>query len=347
MTIARQSVTQHPLLELTTGFMSFKTFAAAVELDVFTKLAGGREVTQSEFAQLVGLQERPARLLLPALVSLNLLEKNGDSYRNSAVAEEFLVNDKPYFFGGFVQFYSHALYKGWEHLVGALKANTPVLAAPDGETVFGPDDFMIRYFWEAMHALAGFTGLALSQAYDFSVHQRVLDVGGGSGGIPIELCRQIPGLTGTVYELPHVCPIVEEKAAAAGLTGVVDAHPGDFTEDDRLPTGYDAMILSQVLHVLDADSNRALLKKCYDALEPGGAVFVCELLLDADRTGPAPAALMGLNMLIAHHGGENYSDEEYLTWLAEAGFVDLEVVRFEAAGATGAVIGRRPRSSGA
>ncbi|MEV6235520.1 methyltransferase [Lentzea sp. NPDC051838] len=342
MAITRQQVTQHPLLELTTGFMSFKTFAAAVELDVFTKLAGGREVTLPEFAQLVDLQERPTRLLLPALVSLKLLEKKGEFYRNSAVAEEFLVNDKPYFFGGFVQFYSHALYQGWEHLVGALRANTPVLAPPDGDTVFGSeDDFMIRYFWEAMHALAGFTGLALSEAYDFSAHQRVLDVGGGSGGIPIELCRRVPGLTGTVYELPHVCPIVEEKAAAAGLAGVVGAQAGDFTKDERLPSGYDAMILSQVLHVLDEENGRALLKKCYDALEPGGAVFVCELLLDADRSGPAPAALMGLNMLIAHHGGENYSDQEYRTWLAEAGFVDLEVVRFEAAGATGAVIGRK------
>jgi SAM-dependent methyltransferase len=322
--------------------MRFKTFAAAVELDVFTKLAGGREVTQSEFAQLIGLQERPARLLLPALVSLELLEKNGDTYRNSAVAEEFLVNDKPYFYGGFVQFYSHAMYKGWEHLVGALQANTPVLAAPDGDTVFGPDDFMIRYFWEAMHALAGFTGLALSEVYDFSAHRRVLDVGGGSGGIPIELCRRVPGLTGTVYELAHVCPIVEEKATAAGLAGVVDACAGDFTTDDALPSGYDAMILSQVLHVLDEENGRALLKKCYDALEPGGAVFICELLLDAERTGPAPAALMGLNMLIAHPGGENYSDEQYLSWLAGAGFADLEVVRFEAAGATGAVVGRKP-----
>ncbi|MFJ8962662.1 methyltransferase [Lentzea sp. NPDC102401] len=341
MTHVREQLSQLPLLELTTGFMSFKAFAAAVELDVFTSLSGGREVTESQFAAAVGLQERPARLLLPALVSLGLLEKHGNAYRNTPVAEQFLVNDKPYFFGGFLQFYNHALYRGWEHLVEALRANTSVLS-PGGDTVFGPDDFMIRYFWEAMHALAGFTGKTLADAYDFSAHKRVLDVGGGSGGIPIELCRTVAGLSATVYELPHVCPIVLRKAEEAGLADVVDARPGDFTADEALPSGYDVMILSQVLHCGDEAGNRTLLAKCLSALEPGGTVLICELLLNPERTGPRPAALMGLNMLIAHPGGENYSEQEYLTWLAEAGFVDLRVERLEAAGANGVVIGRKP-----
>lgn len=343
MTDIANEVSQQPLLDLTTGFMRFKTFSAAVELDVFTKLANGREVTAEEFAAETGLQQRPADVLLPALVALDLLEKNGEVYRNSAVAEEFLVKDRPYFFGGFVQFYDRALYPGWEQLVNSLRTNRSMFVDPEKqETVFAPNDFMMNFFWEAMHSLAGYTGKALGEVYDFGAHHRLLDVGGGSGGIPIELCRRVPTLTAGVYELPHVCPVIERKIGEAGLGDVVSALPGDFNTDEVLPSGYDVMLLSQVMHCGDEESNRALLDKCFAALEPGGAVLICELLLNSDRTGPANAAVMGLNMLVSHAGGQNYSEAQYRNWLSDAGFVDIDVVRFDAAGADGAVVGRKP-----
>lgn len=249
MTDIANKVSQQPLLDLTTGFMRFKTFAAAVELDVFSRLSGGREVTAQEFATTIGLQQRPADILLPALVALGLLDKDGEKYRNSAVAEEFLVKGRPYFFGGFVQFYDRGLYPGWEQLVNSLRTNRSMFVDPEKQdTVFAPNDFMMNFFWEAMHSLAGYTGKALGEVYDFGAHRALLDVGGGSGGIPIELCQTVPGLTAGVYELPHVCPVIEKKIGEAGLDGIISALPGDFTTDEVLPGGYDAMLLSQVMH---------------------------------------------------------------------------------------------------
>jgi SAM-dependent methyltransferase len=331
------------LLELTNGFMSFKTFAAAVELDVFTKLAGERSVTVTEFAQEMGLELRPARLLLAACASLGLLDKAGDRYRNSALAEEYLVASRPGYFGGFVRFYDQRLYPSWDRIVEALRSNRPVAWDPDvQDSVFSAEDAaMMETFWEAMHSLAGTTAAALAEAYDFSGYHRVLDVGGGSGGFPIGLCRRHPGLTGAVYELPHVCAIAEGKVKAAGLADRVTVIPGDFQRDAALPAGFDAILLSQVLHCQDEPANRRLLELAHAALEPGGAVLVCELLLDDARTGPPAAALMGMNMLVGHLGGENYAESDYRRWLDDAGFTDVGVVRFAAAGANGAVVGRK------
>ncbi|MGH3371532.1 MAG: methyltransferase, partial [Nocardioidaceae bacterium] len=73
------------------------------------------------------------------------------------------------------------------------------------------------------------------------------------------------------------------------------------------------------------------------ALPAGGAVIVSELLVNDEKTGPAPAALMSLNMLIETEG-RNYTPAEYGAWLEEAGFRDVRTVWFEAAGANGAVI---------
>ncbi|MEH2592812.1 methyltransferase [Bradyrhizobium sp. AZCC 1721] len=73
----------------------------------------------------------------------------------------------------------------------------------------------------------------------------------------------------------------------------------------------------------------------------GGAVVISELLVNDEKTGPAPAALMSLNMLIETEG-RNYTPAEYSAWLEEAGFWDIETVWFDAPAANGAVIGRKP-----
>jgi 3-hydroxy-5-methyl-1-naphthoate 3-O-methyltransferase len=102
------------------------------------------------------------------------------------------------------------------------------------------------------------------------------------------------------------------------------------------------MLFSMILHDWDEATNRELLAKCYAALPSGGAVVVSELLLNADRTGPPEAALMGMNMLVETVGGRNYSETEYITWLTESGFADAHVVHFDAPGANGAVVARKP-----
>jgi len=66
-------------------------------------------------------------------------------------------------------------------------------------------------------------------------------------------------------------------------------------------------------------------------------VIIAELLVNDERTGPAPAALMSLNMLIETEG-RNYTPAEYTRWLHDIGFSDIRTVWFEAPGANGVVI---------
>jgi len=88
------------------------------------------------------------------------------------------------------------------------------------------------------------------------------------------------------------------------------------------------------------DRCRAILQKCWAALPGGGQVIIAELLVNDARTGPPPAALMSLNMLVETEG-RNYTPAEYGAWLSDLGFQDIRTVWFEAAGANGAVIGRK------
>lgn len=337
-------ITPTPLMEIVSGYWAFKTLAAAVDLDLFGRLAGGRVITREQAEKEFELPERPADLLLSACASLGLLERAGDGYRNTPLAEEFLVPGRPHYFGGQVRNCDQRTYLPYHRLGEALRTDRPLTWDPDTqESLFATaDPEMLALFWEAMYSVSSFTARALGEAYDFGPHRRLLDVGGGSGAFPIELCRLYPQLTATVLDLPHVCEQAEQKVRAAGLSDRIGTASGDFFADPALPTGHDVVLLSMILHDWNETQNRAILAKCYDALPSGGLIVICELLLNDERTGPRSAALMGMTMLVETEGGRNYSGAEYRAWLTDAGFTDVQTIHFDAPGANGAVLARRP-----
>ncbi len=330
-----------PLMALSTGFWAFKTLAAAHELDLFSRLAGGAGVTSAELAEALGLHPRPAEMLLTGCAALGLLEQTDGRYRNTPLSETYLVRGKPYYFGGFVQMADKRLYAGWGRLVEALRTNRPTTWDPAVQSsIFeGEDPTMLALFWEAMHSLSAMTARKLGEAVDLGQFRRLLDIGGGSGACDIELCKQHAELRATVLDLPHVAAIAAGKITEAGLADRIETVGGTFF--DRLPADHDVHLLSMILHDWDEVKNRALLRRSFEALPSGGAVVISELLVNDEKTGPAPAALMSLNMLIETEG-RNYTPAEYSAWLEEAGFRHIETVWFDAPGANGAVIGHKP-----
>ncbi len=110
------------IMQMVSGFWVSKTLASAVELGVFSRMSG-KKVRAEEFAPLFGLQPRPAEMLLSACTALGLLERQDGHYQNSALAEEFLVKGKPYYFGGVVTMLDRRLYLPWNRLTEALKNN--------------------------------------------------------------------------------------------------------------------------------------------------------------------------------------------------------------------------------
>ena len=124
-------------------------------------------------------------MLLTGCAALGLLEEDDGRYVNSPLAEEFLVRGKPYYFGGLVQMLDQRLYPGWGRLTEAIRTNRPTTWDPERQSsIFdGEDPQLLEVFWEAMHSLSTFTARALGEAIDLSGARRLLDVGGGSGGV--------------------------------------------------------------------------------------------------------------------------------------------------------------------
>jgi hypothetical protein len=331
-------------MEMVFSIAVFNTLASSLELDVFTKLSGRKATTSEELARSLGIAERPAEMLLTGCAALGLLMKKNGSYHNSPLAEEYLVRGKPYYFGGILEMWDKRLYLAWHKLTEALRTNRPTAWDPDKQqSLFeGADPLMMSHFWEGMHSVSTSTARALGKAVGLKRFKNLLDIGGGSGAMDIELCRQYRNLRATVYDQPSVVEIATQKISQAGMGGRIGTVAGNFFTDASYPVGHDLILLSMIMHDWSEEEDRQILRKCYDTLPSGGAVVICELLVNDQKTGPAGAALMSLTMLIDTRDGRNYTAQEYASWLKDTGFRKIRTVRFKAPGADGAVIAEKP-----
>jgi len=301
----------------------------------------GKGADPADLTQLVGLHPRPAEMLLSGCAALGLLEQRQGRYYNSPLAEEFLVQGKPYYFGGVITMLDKRLYAPWSRLTDALRHNRAQTWGdrPGLFEAISANPEEQRIFTEAMHSFGVQSGKAVAASFDFSRYRQLLDVGGGSGAYCIEAARCYPHLLAVVFDIPPALEVAKEKIAQAGFAHRISTRAGDFFREE-LPKGSDVVLLSMILHDWTPEKNLRLLRKCYDALPSNGGLIVSELMMDDDKTGPVAAAMMSLNMLIETEG-RNYTWAEYTEWLEEAGFKGIKRVRLDSPGANGLLIGYR------
>jgi acetylserotonin N-methyltransferase len=153
----------------------------------------------------------------------------------------------------------------------------------------------------------------------------LMDVGCGSGVYGIEIARAHPGLNVILMDLKEVAAEalkyveryrVDHQVTTAGINMFTEAWPESA----------DGHFFSNVFHDWSDDTNRDLARRSFAALPSGGRIFLNEILMDDDYTGPYPAAAFSLLMLIGTLG-KQYSLAEFREILESAGFTDVQAQR--------------------
>ena len=294
------------------GAMRAQALAFCLRSGLFERLASGPCAPED-----LGLAPRVAPALLAFLASQGLAERDEQGrFRATPATEHFLVRSSPGFSGG-----RSLLFQGFHEHIGrlgeALASGKPV--ADDGQAdMFGSfDEEDQRWFAEGMlaNAIAGAEHLRCE--VDFASFRRLLDVGGNGGGYALALLEAHPSLKATIFDLPGVRPLAEERIGARGLGERCQFVEGSFFEDS-LPKGHDVLLLANILHDWETAECRRILAACHEAIEPGGTIVVVEPMLAEDLTGPDHASVSGLTMALL--GGENRTQPRIAALLAEAGF---------------------------
>jgi hypothetical protein len=307
------------LMRLALAYRSSMVLFAAAELDLFTALAAA-PASAAEVAQALSTKPEPTRMLLDACVAEGLLTREADRYQNTPAAAAFLVRGQPAYIAHGLKF-AEDLYPTWGRLADMVRTGQPTMPP---ETVLGDDKEKTRAFVLAMHERARGMSAVLPHGADFSGRRRLLDVGGGPGTYSIALVQRTPGLTSTVLDRPGVLEVTREIVDSHGCADRIELMPGDYLTSS-FGSGYDAALLSGMMHRETADNCRKLLAKTFAALEPGGMVVVSDVFFDDDaRNSPPFATYFAINMMLMSDEGSAHAMTEMAAWMREAGFADVE-----------------------
>jgi hypothetical protein len=308
------------LQQIALAHRSSMVLFAASELDVFTQISRGH-TTVDALASACAAQREPLRMLLEWCVADGTLTSDGTHYENTPATLAYLVKGQPAYAANGLK-YAQDLYPAWGGLTDLVRTGKPSI---DPESILGDDKEKTRAFIYAMHERARGLGSVLPHGADFAGRQRLLDVGGGPGTYSIALVQQTPGLHATVLDLPGVLEITREIVGANGCADRITLLPGNYLTEP-FGAGYDAVLLSGMMHREHEAECRLLLRKSFDAMEPGGLIVVSDVFFEDDRKNSPPFALsFAINMMLTSNHGSAHAKTEMCRWMRDAGFTRLDL----------------------
>jgi ubiquinone/menaquinone biosynthesis C-methylase UbiE len=307
-----------PIIDLANAFFGSQVLFVASDTGVFRKLAERDGLDAAAMAQDLGMSERGMSLLLDACVAMGLLTKNGLAYANTPAARTFLVPGSPADLSAALR-YNRDVYGAWGKLSELVQTGAPVTPPVH----LGEDAQRTRTFVMSMHGKALGMSRGVIPLLDLAGRKRLLDVGGGPGTFSVLISRAVPGIHCTVLDLPEVVKVAAELIAQQEATSRVDVLAGNY-HTAPFPAGQDAVNFFGMLHQETPEGVQSLMRKAYDALEPGGVVHVMDMMTDETRAAPVFSALFSLTMALTSNG-RVHSAPELKRWLEEAGFTDFQV----------------------
>ncbi|EAQ04968.1 O-methyltransferase, family 2 [Pseudooceanicola batsensis HTCC2597] len=306
------------------GFMGSKALFVALDLGVFTKLAGG-SATAEEMAQATGIHRDRAETLLTALTGLGLLTVKAGRFANSPAADSFLVKGAKYDFGDYLRLQvGRQMYGLLDQLDAAVQGEMTEGATASYEQWFSDPD-QARLYSESQHAGSLGPARQLAKKVDLSGARRLLDVGGGTGAFAITLCRAFPELTATVVEFPNVATLGRKYVEEAGLSDRITYVEGNALSTDW-PEGQDTVLMSYLFSGVPGDAHTDLIADARAALAPGGQVVIHDFMVEADRSGPELAALWQLQHTAFTPEARSVDTGTLAEELTQGGFEKVDIV---------------------
>lgn len=305
-----ESVTSEAITRIATGFMASKQLFVANEIGLFAELADG-PLDLDDLAARCGVPRRTARVLADAMTALGLLDASQGRYTNRPETQAFLSGGMDDGLRPFLRFWDQISYPAWLGLEEAVRTG-------HGVGLADLDEARQQIFSKGVRALTSGAASALAEDFGLENHRRMLDLGGGMGSFLIAALSRHPQLSGTLFDLPPVVAIARPALARSRVADRVETVAGDMLTDP-IPSGHDAVLLANVMHYFEPETNLTLLTRVHHAVEPGARLLLVDFWTDPTHTQPLMAALMAGEFL-TNVGGDVYSAEEAEEWLTESGW---------------------------
>lgn len=274
--------------------------------------------------------------LLGVLRALGIAKTSGPArFTLTPVAREYLLKDSPYYIGDQLR------HRGLP---------MPHLYFRKGRFLFSRSKLYLMRFHPGIrfgsatrlrnqHARNLAPSAAAVKTGEFADVKCMVDVAGGSGTFSIPFALEHPRSRVVLAELPSAIRNIDPILRAHRLEERIERMSFDaFSFPWTIPE-CDGIFIGSFLHAFNDDQCIRLCKAGFSRLNPGGRLWIHEMLWNDTRDGPLITALWHAAMRGAGPGRQRTA-EETRSILIEAGFEHIRVT--PTCGPFSLVSGRRP-----
>ncbi len=274
---------------------------AADSLGVLDRLERG-PVDPATLADATNMPVEAAGLLLSALVSLGLAD--GDVTATYRAAPDLAGLRK--------------LLQPWHQLTEGL-CHGPLVAADT------PEGAEAHYSGQVGRIASFYSSAVVRAAEHLSLYgTHVLDLGAGAAPWSLAIAAREPSCHVTAVELPAIISHTRRAIEAAGLEDRFRCIAGDLFTVDLTPDAFDLVLVANLCHLFDEPTNRRLLARAAQALKPGGALAIIDLLPNESGDGPRWLVLYALGLALRTATGRVHPFSAFVSWLRDAGCRGVE-----------------------
>ena len=320
-----QKPTPEKIIDALNAYQRTAAVKSAIELDLFTAIGKGA-FTSAALASATNASVRGLRILCDHLTVQGLLTKQDGAYSLTPDSQAFLDRRSPSCIAdaaiGF--FASDHMIRSFDSLTASVRKGGTAIS-PEG--TMGPDDPVWIGFAVSMAAVQSPLANAVAKVLNAEAAppRRILDVASGHGLFGIAIAAKNPKAEIYSQDWAPVLEVAQKNADAAGVSARFHQLPGSAFDID-LGSGYDLVLLTNFLQLLDRNVIDPFLKKVHAALTPGGRAVTVGFIPNDDRISPPAPAAFSLSMLAITPGGEAYSVGDYEEMFRKAGFTSNEKI---------------------
>ena len=324
--------------------MTFQAIRALIELGLLQKIsaAGDEGITIKELSEKSGISEYGVGVLAEMALGMGVLKLNAEkdcrvkSDNDNTLGR--LVLGK---IGWFLleddctrvnfNFTNDICYKGAFNLIDSVKNGKP-----EGLKVFGEKWTTV---YEALSTLPErekkswfefdhfYSDVAFPEALPIVYAKKpknLFDIGGNTGKWAIASCKYDKDVHVSIVDLPGQTAVAEQNAKEAGFAERISFVSGNVLDvETKLPSGADAVWMSQFLDCFSLRQITKILTKIYNSVDENCDIFVMEPLWDMQKFEGESYALQATSLYftcIANGNSKMYRYGELVEAIEKAGF---------------------------
>jgi hypothetical protein len=303
--------------DLITGAWATQVIHHGVQLGVFDAMAQG-PISSRDFAASTDNSADGVFRLLRAVATLGLARQVENDVFTLTDEGRLLCSDTAGSLRGVALHWGGRIWNSFQTLgVAVHSGKASVSSGADDFVAMQNDPVRSAVFNRAMAEQSLAIGREVAQAYDFSIFETVMDVGGGYGAVLRALLEKYENLHGSVMDLPALAAQATAYLEEAGVAERARYIGGDFFVS--VPPA-DAFILKYIIHDWNDENALRILRNCRRAAGKSGSVLLLEQVVPQRVSNiPTDQAAIRADLIMMTVGGKERTEAEYRALCAAAG----------------------------